>query len=228
MADKTWNDFLDNVLPFANAPKTIAENAVRDACKEFLDYSFALRSDFDSFTLVNGTSEYTLTFTTDGIATASGQYEPIAVVEKSVYLGTDTSLWEITEGQLDQRVFQWHQRTATTPSHCLITWDRKFRVYPEPSANSSDSVTGECYITVTQSSVGVLDTIYNKWAEEIGYGAIARLKRIPDQVWSDLASAEYFERKFDMAKHRAKSIVNKGRTELPSTVKPYDDIFLIG
>ena len=226
MSDKVWADFNDYVLPFANAPKIIAERATLLSCKEFLDITLTLRSLFDEFATVADQSEYSLAYVSEGIGTASGQYETISIVPKTVYIGTSLELFETTEDALENRVYNWLQQSATNPTHYFQTWDRKMRMYPTPSAVSSSNVSGEAYITITEAAVGVFDVIYNRWKEHIGYGAVARLLRMPNQQWSDLSGAEYFDLKYRQAKSRAKSIVNKGRTTKPTSVRPVDT-FLI-
>ena len=228
MADKNWADFYDYCLPYANdAPKPVAVLHIRSACKEFLETTTALRSIFDTITPAASTAEYAMTFASQGIG-SSGQYQALSFVPKSVKIGSNP-MFEITEDELDQRVYDWRSSTAgADASHFFLTWDRAMRIYPYPNSDytGTSTITGECYINITEAATGVLDSIYNQYKEYIGYGAAERLLRMPNQRWSDIQSAEYFHLKFKRGMSKAKAVLTRGRTEKPAGVRPVDS-FLI-
>lgn len=220
MADVAWSQFTDYVLPLVpSAPKFLAERMAKESCKEFLEFTGALRQDADDITIVADTSEYAITFNS-----AADEYSPVRL--KEIWLGSQ-EIYETTEDRLANDIPGWSKDEASKPTHAFLTWDYKLRLYPIPTATNTNDITLECEVTVTNDATQVNDIMYKLYAEEISYGAASRILRMPNQMWSDVALAVYYEDAFRRGKARIRAKFNKGRTEKPLSAK-WRDTFIIG
>jgi hypothetical protein len=76
-------------------------------------------------------------------------------------------------------------------------------------------------IKPTRASTGISTDLYEKYLEEIAYGAKARLFAMKAKPWSDAKLAAFNLGMFDQAIGRAKVQAAKGHTRARLRVKPH-------
>lgn len=170
-----YEEFLPEVLPYVrDCPEAVAVNAIRNACIEFCDKSLWLLYHHDPVSVYAAESTYDLDLP-DGTTTArimdawykTRPLAPIGEDDLKVMFSTD---WREAEG--DPQFY-----THLDPSAVVLA--------PIPQTDEADALAMIVALRPTRDSVDVDDTLYERWAEWIGWGARGRLHDIPAQPFTD-------------------------------------------
>lgn len=204
-----YENFLPEVLPYArDCPEVVAINAVRNACIDFCDQSLWLLYHHDPIDVVAGESTYELDLP-DGTTTArilDAWYDstPLAPIGEDDLKSMFYSDWRDALGE--PRFY-----THLDPSELVLA--------PIPQEDADEALAMIVALRPTRDSVEVDDTLYERWAEWIGWGARARLHDIPAQPFTDPAMAMKARQMFQHGIGLAKIERNRGLTRHVAHVK---------
>lgn len=204
-----YEKFLPEVIPYVHdCPEFVAVNAIRNACIEFCD------------------SSHWLLYEMDPVSTQA--YQNLYELD----LPDDTTLCRITEMWYDNLLmkprdeetlrqmylYDWRQVEGRPEFYTQLNQD-EFWIVPMPNISMDNSLRVIVAIKPTRSSYSCDDSLL-EWAEQIGYGARARLHEIPNQPFFDMGLAAACRVKFDAAIGQAKQDRNRGLTRATVRVRP--------
>ena len=211
MATQEWEAFLSEVTPqCAGVPYVTAENALRNAAVEFCQKSTIWRLPLTAVDVAVDTQEYDLS--------ANASLPSYGQIVVPTYVEFDgTAIAALSSDQADAISPQWRESQIPMRYHMIephtlfLTW--------KPDA----AVTGGLKIRValkpTPTANEMEDWVYNDWREQIALGAIARLREIPNQPWSNYDRAQGDRNRFRGFIDQARGQADKGRTKVSSRVK---------
>ena len=205
-----YEEFLPEVLPYVpECPEIVAVNAICNACIEFCDKSHWWLYEHDPLP----TTAYVRTYQLD-----VPDFTQVCRIVECWYdnyfmrpAGEDelrklyTFDWRIMEGS--PRYF-----THSTPDEITVV--------PMPIISMAEGLKLIVAPKPTRDSFDVDDTLYNRWAEQIGMGARARIHEIPGQTFSDPAMALKYRTMFNSAIGRATEERQRGLTRGTLRVRP--------
>ncbi len=186
MADKPYDMFLPEVLPFVeNCPEMAALHAIRNAVIDFCRQSLYLNQDLDPFGVTRGANTYEL-----DVPTGYKLSHVIALYYNGARIDPKTQFelmnmytrdWQSIPGK--PRYFTQFGEDAVT--FCL-----------NPDATEALCITGRVAYEPLRASNKVDEVIYERYAELIGWGAIARLCNNAEQPYTDQNRALQMARLF--------------------------------
>lgn len=207
----TYDTYLPEVLPYApNCSELVAINAIRNAVIEFCTETWYWEYDC---------------YPQPGIATIN-EYTPdvpdftklLGIVDvwyggKPLYPQTHGSLRRMY-GASDYRLADGAPRYwySKNPDNIILV------PFPDEE-NAGSDLTIACAIAPLRKSTGAADSIYERYAEVIAMGALARLKATPDQPYSDAAGALVFAREFRSKLIEIRAYVERNKTRGPMRVR---------
>jgi hypothetical protein len=197
-----YKSFLPEVLPYTReCPELAAVNAIRNACIEFCDRSHWLLHHHDAIDVVAGTSTYTL----DPPAGTT-----IARIVDAWFAGH--LLAPIGEDNLKTMYFTDWREAEGTPAFYTHLDPNEVILAPIPQQDEVEALTIIAALRPTRASTSVEDSVYERWAEYIGFGARARLHDINGQPYYDPAVAARCRAMFERGMNIAAIERNKGLT----------------
>lgn len=180
MTDVSYDAFLPFVVQYVpGVADPIAVHAIRNAAIEFLDQSGWLLYEHDPITLLEGVGNY--------------EYEPpsgnVQARIDSIWVD-GRPLQPSTIEQLEHAYSwqDWRDAQGTPLTYTQLA-AAEFIVVPKPIVRARNAMKIILTLKPTRASTGIDDTVYEKWAEEIGQGARARLHETPGQQFYDPATA---------------------------------------
>lgn len=192
------SDFLPYVLPYVTGcSELLAEQMIRDVCIDFCTKSLVVQQRIPAITSTVGEYEYEF-------EELSGELR-VHMVMQAWYDGNE----------LDVRGMD-----AVTPEPvdglptALFQIDNtSFQLNRKPEVAGSIEI--RAAVAPLRTATEVPDVLLNDYAYEIGQGAIARLLRIPKQVFTDVQSSLLNEKEYEKARNAAQLKANKafGRTD---------------
>lgn len=186
MADKTYDAFFPEVLPFLeNCPEMAAYNAVRNSVIEFCKQSLYLNDDLDPFGVIKGENTYDI-----DVPTGYKLSNVIALWFQGAILDKKTEAELRLMYTRDWRSIPGNPRYYTGFDEDSVT----FCLCPDQTI--SQAITGRIAYEPLRSSVKVDERVYERYAELIGWGARARLMSNAEQPYSDAAGAVQMARLF--------------------------------
>lgn len=207
----TYDTYLPEVLPYApNCPELVAINAIRNAVIEFCTDSGYWEHNCYAQPGVLNTPEYT--------PDVPDNTKLVTVFD--IWYG-GRPLYPRAENELRRMYGAGDWRTATGyPRWFLSDNPDNVIVVPMPDANSAAyDLTIKCCVAPLRASTGALDSIYERYAEVIAMGALARLKATPDQPYSDANGALFLERRFRAKVMEVRAYVERNKTRGPIMVR---------
>ena len=195
----TLADFLPDVQPHCDGvPIPVAERAVLHAAREFCSKSGYWREDelFETVTDESATGEYTLT-PAAGTELAT-VVTPIMHASKPVYLKNEE--W-LTENYRET----WRALTGEQAQFFTMTAKTVVRLVPYPLTAVANDLRVTKILRPSLTSPVVDATVLADFSEQIGFGAIARLKAMPGKTWTDLDTVDAYLARFEDGISEAKS-----------------------
>lgn len=199
-----FEDFLPEVMPYVpGCPEAVAVNAIRNAAIEFCRKSLWLLYEHDPIQTVAYEGAYELDLPTD--------YEMVVIYSAMCDGRPLTPAGEVdivnivpAEGQ---------------PRYITQIDTFNVRLFPKPVIAG---LTVQMFVAIapTRSSVTCEDSLAERWAERIGYGARARLYEIPGQPFSNPDQAFKYQKMFSTAIGEAKVERSRGLTRATMRVIP--------
>jgi hypothetical protein len=105
-----------------------------------------------------------------------------------------------------------------TPSVFTMLNPNEVTLVPKPETSLLNALTGILAFAPLRKSTGIIDYIFEDYAEEIARGAAARLMMIPNQQWTDPKSGLGYRKQFTSDMSNARAHVNQGQVRAPISV----------
>ena len=192
-------DFLPDVQPYCKGvPASLAERALLHAARAFCSTSGYWRASqrFTTVTDESASGEYTLTL-------APGT-ELVSVMNPVYH--SDTPIFLKSEAWLSRNYAEnWRTLAGQQARHFTMAAKAVVRLVPYPTAAVSDDLRVPFVLRPALTAPTIDTTVQDEWSEQIGWGAIARLKAMPDEQWSDEQGAVMYAAKFEEAKNEGQS-----------------------
>jgi len=201
MSAVSYDVFLSEVMPYVHdVPELVAIQAVRNACIEFCEETRYLQVDSDAQTAVAGQADYDLE--------ADTGYVCCDLVEAWAgdQLLIPKSVEEITK---IYRANDWRQMTGN-PYYYFRTTSQVVTLVPKPSTTEAAKLKFRIAIAPSRASTTVDSEMFERFLEQIAYGARARLYNTPGQPYYDPKTAEIYLKRFNDAIAEVRTRVNKG------------------
>lgn len=174
-----WSDFSPYVLPYVTGcPQPVMDQHVKLAAIDFFRRTLSHRQVFEPVT-------------TDGTALVllEAPMETQIIKIKSVTVGGhDFQLVDTTRGM---------ELSRTSPSREFVFTQDGNTVVVHPIQPAGIEVVAEAALAPSITSATLDDSLARQHMQDIAQGAIASLKRVPNQAFSDLAGAPMHQAVFE-------------------------------
>jgi len=204
MSEVTYDNFLVEVMPYVrDVPEIVAIQAIRNACIQFCQETRYIQDNLDSMSGISGISKYDL-------EPNDGTYKIADVVE--VWYG-DSFLVPKSIEQLTQiyRSTNWNT-LGGNPYYYFRPSSQEIQLVPYPQVTEAGKIRIRAALTPSRASTGVKEEIYERFLEDIAYGARARLYNTPNQPYYDLKTSLEYLKRFNDVMADVRTQVNKGLT----------------
>jgi hypothetical protein len=204
MSEVTYDNFLIEVMPYVrDVPEVVAIQAIRNACIQFCQETRYIQDNLDSMSGISGISKYDL-------EPNDGTYKIADVVE--VWYG-DSFLVPKSIEQLTQiyRSTNWNT-LGGNPYYYFRPSSQEIQLVPYPQVTEAGKIRIRAALTPSRASTGVKEEIYERFLEDIAYGARARLYNTPNQPYYDLKTSLEYLKRFNDVMADVRTQVNKGLT----------------
>lgn len=202
--------FLPNVLPYVrDCPDAVAIGAIRDALIEFCNQTHWWSEKLDNISTQVNVSIYELDIPLDA---------ELVMVESMRVAGRPVR--PVTHEGLNSRYGYTDWNTLVgQPAYYVLTLPGEIQLVPKPQETTALGLETIVSLRPTRDAAYVTDTIYNRWAEQIGYGARARLQMVPSQSYSDPGAANAHAMMFNKAVAEARAEKHRSLTRGPAYVQ---------
>lgn len=210
MAETAFTTLYDEVVPELTGAVALplVLNAIRQAARDFCMRSFVWRVDQGPMAVAQNANEY--------------DWEPPtnteAVRPMQVWL-EKRPLTPRTANELSE-MFGDFMRAEGTPSYFVADRPDKLVIVPKPTGVYTTGITAKLAVMPSQAATG-METIYaTRYRDAIGYGAKARLFRMPRKPWTDKQAASDYQAMFDAAVNTAQLEASRGFGGARARVRP--------
>lgn len=203
---KPVSDFFSRTIPLVpGCPDPVAEQALVDSAIYFCAHSNAIRYTADTFNTVAGQSQYDIDVPT---SQEFGRVMYLVLDEEQLHPTTSTlQPLEDVENAKPTRYFLTQNES-----------ELQLNLYATP--DDVYAVQLQVALQPTRNAKYVEDDLLTYWSDAIVYGAVSRLKSIPQQPYTDYMSADYYARKANFYCNQARNEGNIGRVIGSLQVKP--------
>lgn len=186
-------DFERFVYPFVEgAPAPAVEDAIVDAAVEFCTRTLVLRAFLDPVTLVPGTTEYELD-------PPEGDTQLVGVTAAWLPEGPLTSATRPELEELYPDGWAWRQAATTADvRHFYCRLPGFVQLVPSPMVKAPRALRLEVAYAPTRTTRELPDVLLNRYAEDLGNGALARL-HLHKAAYADPGRAAAYRTEFDRA-----------------------------
>lgn len=206
----SYDTFLPAVMPYVNdVPELIALQAIKDTCIEFCEKSLYWTYSAPDQDLVEDQSNYT-------ISTPTG-----TVVTEVLDAWADGRTLR-PKGEDDLKNMypdNWHTQQGGPQYYTHVTYST-LTLVPYPNQTITGGLSMVIALKPSRASTTVDDTLFERWVEVISYGARSRLHMIPNQAFTDPASAAMYRSMFLAGINQARIERNKGLARTVTRVRP--------
>jgi len=204
----SYETLLPDVLPHVNGCiDTLAETNIRAAAIELCERSGVYRKELDPITAVANRYEY-------DFDAPSGT--AVHRIEWVTYDGEE--LEPISSTLLEQRIRKWREETGQ-PEYYVQQSNTSFFIAPVPAANLTQGIVVRAVLKPTYTSNGCDNDVMNNYRDVIVNGALFRLLRMPNTVWSDMNAAGVYAGLFNEGVERAEKQARGANTGVYRKVK---------
>jgi hypothetical protein len=207
----SYEAFLPDVVPFVrDVPEVVALQAIRNACIQFCEETMYLQTDLDPQNLQADVSEYDLDPDSQG-------YRVVNIVE--AWNGDQFLIPKSVEDLTRiYRVTNW-QTLEGNPYYFYRPSENVIRLVPTPSVSGQSQLRVRAAIAPSRSSTSVDDDIYERFVEQISFGARGRLYDTANQPYHDPKSAQIYLKRFNDAIADVRTRVNKGNVRASNRIE---------
>jgi hypothetical protein len=168
-------------LQVPSAPRPVIDHAIRNACIEFADRSKILQVTTDPQDLAANVADYDL------------DLPPGTQLVKvmNAWINDEPPLSILTPEQVYEADALYGTGTPGTPRAAFVRTPESsiLTLAPRPGANATAALRVRLSYKPSRTASAVDDTLFNNWYEDICAGALARLRMIPNKVWSNPTQA---------------------------------------
>jgi len=204
MSEVTYDNFLVEVMPYVkDVPEVVALQAIRNACIEFCQETRYIQEHLDYMAGIAGIGLYDL-------APNTGTYKIADIIE--AWYGDQFLVPRAIE-QLTQiyRTTDWNTLQGN-PYYYYRPSSQEVRLVPSPKVTEANKIRILAALKPSRASTGVREEIYERFLEDIAYGARARLYNTPNQPYYDLKTSLEYMKRFNDVIADVRTQVNKGLT----------------
>jgi hypothetical protein len=211
MSETAWTSWYDEVMPELPGapPAALVKNAIRNAAIEFCDRTWVYRVPHDPISSAGNVAEYDIETPTK---TKPVKLHRVWYDKKEIFPKTADELAALYS--------HWPSASGTPLYFTQRRFDAVILV-PIPTASISSAITAEIAIKPSRAATGISSDIYEKYLEEIAYGAKARLFAMKAKPWSDAKLAAFNLGMFEQAVGRTKVQAVKGHTRAKLRVRAH-------
>ena len=185
------------ILPFVrDCPAVAAEVAARFAVIEFCEQSQWLRFEVDPITIEAGIAAYEIEVPEGSL--------PLLVTEATLLDNTSCPLQGKSAEELKQLYGDWRAREGTPRYFTQLNPDEIILV-PSPDTRIADGLRMLVGTRPTNDTNEIDDTLFDRWAETLAYGARGRLMDMAGQPYYDPVNSPACWKMFYMGVSKAKA-----------------------
>lgn len=201
MAIVTYQSYVPDALPYAyGCPAAVLVDAMRKSAINFFSKSLAYRVWVTAFNMTINITTYSPTPPT--------QTEVVMV--NALYC-SGLPVQETTNEEFLALDPQWPLKTGTQAQYFTSLNDpTAFNIIPIPTATVVSAFNAQISVCPTLTSTGVEQVFFEQWKEGIINGALARVLRMPDRHWTNLAESKMRHEWYENARDVATAQANKG------------------
>jgi hypothetical protein len=204
MTAVSYEAFLPEVMPYVHdVPEIVAVQAIRNACIEFCEETHYLQENLDPITGIKDEGLYELdandsNYKVVEIMTAwYGEQLLIPKAQEELNQIYRTSNWEELSGQ---------------PYYYFRTRASEMRLVTKPTTTEANKLKVKAAIAPKRTSITVDDELFERFLEQIAFGARARLYNTPNQPYYDPRAAMEYTKRFNDVMAEVRTRVYKGLT----------------
>jgi hypothetical protein len=204
MSEVSYDLFLPEVMQFVkDVPEVVALNAIRNSCIEFCQETRYIQQHLDPMAGVANIGTYDL-------EANEGTYKIADIVE--CWYG-DQFLVPRSIEQLTQiyRTTDWNTLDGN-PYYYYRPSSQEIRLVPYPQITQANKIRVLAALKPSRASTTVQEEIFERFLEDIAYGARARLYNTPNQPYYDLKTSMEYLKRFNDVIADVRTQVNKGLT----------------
>lgn len=215
MAEKTWAEWYDAVLPHLPGLPTgaPADYFIKRAAIEFLDRTGVWQEDLAAFNAVAGTGTYTLTAPVAGTK--------IARLLELYFSGKD--LTSKTPAWLKEHygAQNWRSVSGGSPTYWTSEYPGKVTVVAKPTANTANAFTGRVSLKPLETATGIEEAFWSEYHEEIAKLAKARAMELTRRPFSNPQEALRLNAEVDSAIGFITLDAARGRSRAPMRTRTH-------
>ena len=185
-------------------PEPVLVDGLHEAIDDFLKQSEVWK--FSVASLLNWTTA--LSFPALAAGTEIPASSRVVRIDTVKYGSDGTNLKIVpfkTRDQLDSEIPDWEIRTGSSPDLWTNNGPATPQIVPIATADVNGSLQVRVILSAADTSVVVPEFILYEFGDEIRYGALARLMKIPGKDWTDASRSGAYSSMFAAGITKAKS-----------------------
>ena len=211
MTAVSYEVFLPEVMPYVHdVPEIVAVQAIRNACIEFCEETHYFQENLDPIAGIKGQGLYDL-------EANNSAYKVVEVMQ--AYYG-DQLLIPKGQEELNQiyRTSNWEDLTGN-PFYYFRTRAGEMRLVTKPVTTEANKLKVKAAIAPKRASLTVDEELFERFLEQISYGARARLYNTPNQPYYDPRTATEYTKRFNDVMAEVRTRVYKGLTRASTKIE---------
>ena len=211
MTAVSYEVFLPEVMPYVHdVPEIVAVQAIRNACIEFCEETHYFQENLDPIAGIKGQGLYDL-------EANNSAYKVVEVMQ--AYYG-DQLLIPKGQEELNQiyRTSNWEDLTGN-PFYYFRTRAGEMRLVTKPVTTEANKLKVKAAIAPKRASLTVDEELFERFLEQISYGARARLYNTPNQPYYDPRTAMEYTKRFNDVMAEVRTRVYKGLTRASTKIE---------
>lgn len=204
MTAVSYEVFLPEVMPYVHdVPEIVAVQAIRNACIEFCEETHYLQENLDPITGIKD----------EGLYELDANDSNYKVVEIMTAWYGEQLLIPKSQEELNQiyRTSNWEELSGQ-PYYYFRTRASEMRLVTKPTTTEANKLKVKAAIAPKRASTTVEDEMFERFLEQIAFGARARLYNTPNQPYYDPKAAMEYTKRFNDVMAEVRTRVYKGLT----------------
>jgi hypothetical protein len=204
MSEVSYDNFLVEVLPYVrDVPEVVALQAIKNAAIMFCQETRYIQENLDPMAGIATIGVYDL-------EPNEGTYKIADIVE--CWYG-DSFLVPKSIEQLTQiyRSTNWNT-LGGNPYYYFRPSSQEIQLVPYPNITEQNKIRIRAALKPSRASTTIREEIYERFLEDIAYGARARLYNTPNQPYYDVKTSLEYLKRFNDVIADVRTQVNKGLT----------------
>lgn len=205
-----WLQSVSNRVP--GATKEIIDDAIRSSARKFCSDTHLYVRQLTAINIVALTPTYTLTAPSD---TAIVDVEHVEINDKPI--------GAVSEDLLNKSNENWRTQESTEPTQIMVDPEKVLRLKQIPTEDITGGLKVWVSLKPNPTTTVIPDFIYDDWFDCVLNGALSKLLKQPNQVWTNIQLGNFYENEYDgeMTKARGKRITGKTSVRLRVQQPPF-------